>query len=76
MGNKTICQVGCLISSVSMALNSRNLTIDGQDSNPGTLNAWLRTHEGYVGNLFVWKSVNPLGLQFFKHTTNHDDIIY
>ena len=44
MGNKTICQVGCLISSVSMALNSRNLTIDGQDSNPGTLNAWLRTH--------------------------------
>ena len=74
MGDKTICQVGCLMSSVSMALHSRGKSIDGKASNPGTLNAWLKKHGGYSGNLFVWGSVAPLGLKFSKHTTNHSDI--
>ena len=54
---KTVCQVGCLMSSVSMALNGLGEKIEGAESNPGTLNAWLKTHGGYQDNLFVWGSI-------------------
>nr|ACL36505.1 sexual maturation-related protein [Euplotes aediculatus] len=74
MGDKTICQAGSLTTSMSMALRKRGKKIDGRESNPGTLNAWLKTHGGYSGNLFVWGSVAPLGLKFLYHTTNHTNI--
>lgn len=62
--SNTICSAGCLMSSVSMALAGT-----GHDYNPSTLNAWLTNNGGYVsGDLFVWASVNPLGLTFLgKH---------
>lgn len=44
----TICQVGCLMSSISMALNAHNVSIAGRAATPGTLNAWLRANGGYV----------------------------
>jgi len=47
MVKKTICDVGCLMSSISMALNGRGVAIDNQPADPHTLNAWLRTHNGY-----------------------------
>eukprot|EP01127_Copromyxa_protea_P009679 TRINITY_DN2297_c0_g1_i2.p1 TRINITY_DN2297_c0_g1~~TRINITY_DN2297_c0_g1_i2.p1 ORF type:complete len:150 (-),score=37.16 TRINITY_DN2297_c0_g1_i2:63-512(-) len=43
----TVCNQGCAMSCVSMALAGYNITIDGQTSNPGTLNAWLRANDGY-----------------------------
>jgi len=48
MEGSTICQVGCLMSSVSMALNGHGFEISGQPANPGTLNAWLRNNQGYT----------------------------
>lgn len=42
--------MGCLISSVSMALNYYHITIGHQPVNPGTLNAWLRANNGYSGD--------------------------
>eukprot|EP01113_Clastostelium_recurvatum_P050105 TRINITY_DN940_c0_g1_i1.p1 TRINITY_DN940_c0_g1~~TRINITY_DN940_c0_g1_i1.p1 ORF type:complete len:190 (-),score=44.43 TRINITY_DN940_c0_g1_i1:193-762(-) len=44
---ETICEVGCLMSSVSMALNGKNITIAGQTSNPAVLNSWLQKNGGY-----------------------------
>ena len=41
-------KVGCLMSSVSMALNGHNITVDGAPANPGTLNKWLLANGGYV----------------------------
>ena len=35
------------MSSISEALAGKNIAIQGQTSNPGVLNAWLRTHHGY-----------------------------
>lgn len=56
----TICSAGCLMSSVSMALKGI-----GFDTNPSKLNAWLTQNGGYIsGDLFVWASVNSLGLTF------------
>jgi len=49
MVNKTICQVGCLMSSTSMGLAGSGIkTIQGQAANPGSLNRWLQTHNGYI----------------------------
>jgi hypothetical protein len=45
----TVCAVGCLMSSISMAIGENNILIQGQVSNPGTLNAWLRANNGCVG---------------------------
>lgn len=47
MVTTTVCDVGCLMSSISMAIGENNILIAGQTSNPGTLNAWLRTNNGY-----------------------------
>eukprot|EP00041_Stephanoeca_diplocostata_P017967 m.372513 g.372513 ORF g.372513 m.372513 type:complete len:405 (-) comp20874_c0_seq16:144-1358(-) len=45
---KTVCAVGCLMSSTAMALAQRGITVQGSVSTPGTLNGWLKTHNGYV----------------------------
>ena len=64
MGDKTICQVGCFMSSISMGLNARGTKIDGQAATPKTLNKWMRAHKGYNNNGFIWAAVKPLGLCF------------
>ncbi|KAL4426791.1 hypothetical protein ABPG74_006588 [Tetrahymena malaccensis] len=63
-GPKTICRIGCLISSVSMALNSYGVQIDGQEANPSTLNQWLSQNGGYSSQLFVWGSVSSFGFSY------------
>jgi hypothetical protein len=64
--SNTICKAGCLMSSVSMALSGI-----GKNYNPGTLNTWLKGHGGYVsGDLFVWGSVNSLGLSYVGKVAN------
>ena len=53
------------MSSVSMALADMGSTCGSSEGcNPGTLNAWLKQHEGYEGNLFVWEAIKPLGLEY------------
>lgn len=43
----------------------------GHSFNPSTLNAWLKGHGGYVsGDLFVWGSINPLGLTWEGKVSN------
>lgn len=62
----TICSAGCLMSSASMGLSGL-----GHAYNPSTLNTWLKGHGGYVsGNLFVWASVNPIGMVFEGKVSN------
>jgi hypothetical protein len=64
--SNTICSAGCLMSSASMAL-----TGTGHSFNPSTLNAWLKAHGGYVsGDLFVWGSINSLGLTYEGKVAN------
>lgn len=58
--SQTICQAGCAMSSTAMYLTAR-----GHNENPGTLNAWLNQHGGYVGgDELVWASVNAFGISF------------
>ena len=52
MVTKTICQVGCLMSSTSMGLAGTLIAIptedgDSVDANPGSLNTWLKPNSGY-----------------------------
>ena len=53
MVTKTICQVGCLMSSTSMGLAGTAISIpigndgDSVNANPGTLNTWLQQNNGY-----------------------------
>jgi ABC-type bacteriocin/lantibiotic exporter with double-glycine peptidase domain len=64
--SKTICQVGCLMSSASMALAGT-----GHSYNPGTLNTWLKSNGGYAsGDLFVWTAINKLGLTYKGKVAN------
>eukprot|EP01115_Flamella_aegyptia_P013704 TRINITY_DN744_c0_g1_i1.p1 TRINITY_DN744_c0_g1~~TRINITY_DN744_c0_g1_i1.p1 ORF type:complete len:66 (-),score=12.61 TRINITY_DN744_c0_g1_i1:11-208(-) len=59
MVNQTICDVGCLMSSISMSLNGKSIKIDHVDSNPGVLNHWLQTHNGYVDGDDLDETVIP-----------------
>jgi hypothetical protein len=61
MVDLTICDVGCLMSSTSMALAQKNISITGAAADPGTFNSWLRTHNGYdSGNGLIEANVPPL----------------
>jgi hypothetical protein len=42
MQTVTICDVGCLMSSTSMAIGGKRISIENATSTPGTLNAFLR----------------------------------
>lgn len=54
------------MSSAAMALQGT-----GHSFNPSTLNKWLISNGGYAsGNLFVWASINKLGLTFQGFVAN------
>ena len=58
-GPDTICKSGCLMTSVtSMVVGC------GQKYDPSSMNAWLKSHGGFSGDLFVWGSVSSLGFTF------------
>jgi ABC-type bacteriocin/lantibiotic exporter with double-glycine peptidase domain len=64
--SNTICSAGCLMSSAAMALSGT-----GHSYTPKTLNQWLKSNGGYVsGDLFVWASINKLGLTFKGFISN------
>ena len=64
--SNTICSAGCLMSSAAMALSAV-----GSSQTPSTLNTWLKGHGGYVSqDLFVWASINPLGVRFAGFISN------
>ena len=48
MGNKTICDVGCLMSSTAMGIAGVGIPITpaGILSDPKTLNEWLKENDG------------------------------
>lgn len=57
MQTKTIKQVGCLMTSVSILLKMTGLT--DSSFNPAVMNSYLKSHGGYVnGNNFVWASTD------------------
>lgn len=64
--SNTICKAGCLMSSAAMALAGT-----GKNYNPSTLNTWLKANGGYVsGDLFVWGSINRIGLNYQGKVAN------
>ena len=64
MDTKTICQVGCLMSSTAMGLAGAGIPIhDGAiadiESTPKTLNEWLKNNDGYDGSNDLIESAVP-----------------
>eukprot|EP01083_Nonionella_stella_P231529 817528_1 len=56
-GGQTICSAGCAMTSVANMLGHYNVS-----KNPGELNQWLDSHNGYAsGDLIIWSSVDSLG---------------
>ncbi len=56
MGTKTICQVGCLMSSTAMGLAGTRIPIKKSPhipADPKSFNAWLRNNDGYSGNNLI-----------------------
>lgn len=64
INTKTVCAVGCLMSSVAMTIyrHGNRFMARGslQTSNPGTLNAFLRANGGYTGNLFIHGAISKI----------------
>jgi len=62
----TVCQAGCAMSCVAMALSTK-----GYDINPGTLNSWLDGHAGYESGCdIVWAAVNSFKVMTFQAMEN------
>lgn len=78
MENETICAVGCLMSSISMALNGHAITISDDAANPGTFNTWLQDNNGYTSQSDLIESsvpaLSPTHIMWTSngmHTTNN-----
>lgn len=69
MGNSgsTICNIGCLVTSVSILIAKSGTQVNLTEFNPGTFVNYLSSHGGFVsGGNFVWAS--PQGVApAFKH---------
>lgn len=58
---KTICRDGSLLTCVSMGLKGAGNKI----STPGTLDLWLREHNGWTDvDHYVWHSIDNIGMSF------------
>lgn len=53
MTTKTICDVGCLMSSTAMGLAGSGIPIQNISADPQNFNQWLRDNEGYSGNNLI-----------------------
>lgn len=67
MDTKTICQVGCLMSSTAMGLAGTQIPIIQSiktkfhiNSTPKSLNEWLKNNNGYDGSNDLIESQVPL----------------
>ena len=59
MDTKTICSVGCLMTSTSMALSGSGIAIAASGANAQTLNTWLKANGGYDGSNDLEEGVVP-----------------
>ena len=63
---RTVCAVGCLMSSTAMALAQRRIGIPSATATsaatPGSLNAWLLAHSGYVNGTDDLEEAAVVGL--------------
>lgn len=67
LGNsgKTIHQIGCLVTSVSMLIAKSGVKTNIDDFNPGTFVQFLNRNGGFVGGgCFVWESVTKAAPTF------------
>lgn len=83
MTSKTLCQVGCLESSLSVGLRNHGITLPGNTSNsvaqlvdPGTFNTYINQHDGYSQNDLIHTVINDLCVNRTDHlecTAHWDD---
>lgn len=78
-GNRSVCQSGCLISSISMVLNQYKIKLNVSDemvaANPGTINSWMKNNEGFEdGYGFKWNCTVPLGLVWTKFSQDPNEL--
>ena len=67
MGNsgKTICNIGCLVTSVAMQIAKSGVQTNIPDFNPGTFVEYLNSHGGFVsGGNFVWAGATSAAPDF------------
>lgn len=55
-----------------MALDGYGIRLNGQGSNPSTLNSWLKSNGGFQGALYVWSAVGKLGLSYKGKIANSE----
>jgi len=76
----TLCQQGCAVTSLTMALAKRGERLDGAPLDPGTFNQWLHTHDGYLDiggdpnnlNLTAPEQLNPSAIRFISEKEKPD----
>jgi len=74
--NKTIGENGSMLTSMSMLLAGFNITINGDEANPHTLNQFLAQNNGYSSSGFIiWEIINPIGFKSQGPYLNSTDVI-
>lgn len=72
---ETLCDSGCKLSSIAMALYGCGIRLNGRDVNPQNLNNYLTQNNGFdERNRIMWDAINKLGLIREKFEKDSDAI--
>jgi len=71
----TIGKAGCAMSAVSSMIAAKGGKINGQDSNPHTLNQYLTKNGGYSGDNLKWDAVKNLGFNYKGQISSKTEMI-
>ncbi len=75
-GPATICQAGCLMSSVTAMMAGDGVLLNNEYPTPEITNNWLKANGGFhEGDNFLWHSIEPLGYQLLGFLINAGEII-
>lgn len=61
---RTIGQIGCLVTSISMQIARSGVSTNISDFNPGTFVEYLNSNGGFIGGDFVWASTANVAPSF------------
>ena len=74
-GGQSICQLGAILTCVSMVLTTLNRPCRASPCTPKALNTWLKQTGEAQGNLFPWGAVRALGLTYAGQSRDKAAII-
>jgi hypothetical protein len=73
-GPQTISEEGCFLTITTSMVSYLGIPINGALPNPSTMNAWLKAHKSFRGDILFYTGVEALGFSYEGMVTSTTEI--